>query len=340
MAKNDSLSAIQICEAARKNKFAPIYILMGEESYYIDLICDTILDTALTEEEKDFNLSVFYGLDADVRTVIATCKRFPIGSERQVVVVKEAQLMGEIDMLQHYVSHFLPSTVLVICNKNGNIKAPETIKLAKASADVVVFESKKINENGVVPLIKEYVTAKNLRIDQKSTSMLKDFIGTDVARLFGEVDKLSIILPKNAEITAEIIEKHIGISKDYNNFELENAIRTRNIEKAYSIVNYFANNPKSNPTVVTTAVIFSFFSNLMLIHMSKDKSEAGLMKQIETKSQYRVRIFMEACRIYSPSSCFACIGYIRDFDRKSKGITSRQNEYELLRELIFKIIRS
>lgn len=340
MAKNEALTSSQICNAAKKKKFVPIYLLMGEESYYIDHITDAILENALSEEEKDFNLSIFYGLDADVKNVIATCKRYPVMSEYQVVIVKEAQLMADIDTLQHYVNNPLKSTILIVCNKNGNIKAPETLKLSKASDDVLIFESKKLNENNIGSVITDFVAEKELKISSKSVAMLKDFIGTDLSRLFGEITKLSLILQKNAEITPEIIERNIGISKDYNNFELENAIRNKDAVKALTIIEYFEKNPKSNPLVMTVAVLFSFFSNMMLILTSKDRTEAGLMKQIETKSAYRVKLYLEATRYYSAASCFASIGYLREFDTRSKGINSRQNEYQLLRELIFKILQS
>lgn len=340
MPKNESLSAIQICNAAKKKKFLPIYILMGEESYYIDLIAETIIENALTEDEKDFNLTTFYGLDADVKVVISASKRFPVMSERQVIIVREAQMMDNIDLLQHYISHPLKSTILIICNKNGKIKATETLKLAKNSEDVVIFESNKITERTIIPLINDYVEEKGLTVSTKAASMLKDFIGTDIARLFGEIDKLSIIMDKEKEITPELIERHIGISKDYNNFELENAVKERNYAKAMTIVDYFQKNPKNNPTVLTTSILFSLFSNLLLIHTCKDKSEAGLMKQIDTKSAYRVKMLASSARTYSATSCFASIGFLREFDKKSKGIDSRQDQYELMKELIFKIINS
>ena len=340
MAKNESLTASQICKAAKNKKFVPIYILMGEESYYIDYISDIIMENALTEDERDFNLTIFYGLDSDVKNVISTCKRFPVMSERQVIIVKEAQMMTDIDMLQHYVSRPLNSTILIICNKNGNLKATETMKIAKSSDDVVIFESKKVTEKTISPLINDYILEKGFKASPKSVSMLKDFIGTDLSRLFGEIDKLAIILEKGTEITPEVIERNIGISKDYNNFELESALRERNFAKAMTIVNYFEKNPKSNPTVLTTSILFNLFSTLLLMHTSKDKSEAGLMKQIEAKSPWRVKMLSDGLRNYSASSCFISIGYIREFDTKSKGVNSRQNEYDLLKELIFKITHS
>lgn len=338
MAKKEALSAIQISTEVRKNHFSPIYVLMGEESYYIDYLSELILNRVLTEDERDFNLTIFYGLDSDVKNVISACKRYPVMSQYQVILVREAQMMKDLDMLQHYATQPLKSTILILCNKEGNMKAPEFLKMAKTSDDIVIFESKKITEANAGKIILDYVTEKGCTINTKAISMLKDFIGTDVARLFGEINKLTILLADSKEITPELIEKNIGISKDYNNFELENALREKNAIKAMKIIDYFEKNPKNNPTVLTTSIIFSFFSNLLLVHTSKDKSEHGLMEQLDSKSPYRVKIFMEATRYYSASGCVATIEYLREFDTKSKGINSRQNEYALLKELIYKIL--
>lgn len=338
--KQDKLSYIQIANDIKKGIFAPIYVLMGEESYYIDTLSEMIVDKALTDDEKEFNLTVAYGMDTDIQGLISTCKRYPAMSKYQVVVLREAQNCDNIDMLQYYAQKPLSSTILIICNKHSNIKAPEFLKALKANDSGVIFESKKISENSVGQIILDYVTAKGLNIDAKSTAMLKDFVGTDLGRLFGEVDKLSILIGKGGKITPEIIEHNIGISKDFNNFELEDAIRHKNALKANQIINYFENNPKNNPTVLTLGILFSFFSNLLLTRTSKDKSENGIMAQLETKSSYRARIFIEASRLYSTASCVNIIGYLREFDTKSKGIGSRQNEYQLLRELIYKILHS
>ncbi len=340
MAKKEALSATDICKAAKNKRFLPIYVLMGEESYYIDKICSTVLEYALNEDERDFNLTIFYGLETDVKDVISACKRYPAMSEYQVVILKEAQMMDNADMLQYYVRQPLKSTILIICNKNGNLKAPEFMKLAKASDDVVIYESKKITDNNIGKLIVDYCAELGLTINGKAVSMLKDYVGTDLVRLFSEVDKLSLVIKGSKDVTPELIERNIGISKDYNNFELENALRERNVGKSMKIIDYFQKNPRKNPTVLTTGLLFSFFSNLMLVHTAKNRSEQGLMEQLDSKSPYRVKIFVEACRVYSAASCFAAIGYLREFDTKSKGIGSKQNEYDLLRELIFKILNS
>lgn len=338
MAKKETLTALQISTEVKKKHFSPIYVLMGEEAYYIDYISELILNGALTEDERDFNFTLFYGLDSDVRDVISACKRYPAMSQYQVIMVREVQMMKEIDMLQHYVSQPLKSTILILCCKGGNLKAPEFTKLAKASNDVVFFESKKLKEYNIERVILDYVTEKDCTITQKAISMLKDYIGTDIARLFGEINKLTILLSNTKEITPDLIEKNIGISKDYNNFELETAIRERNALKAFKIIDYYEKNPKSNPTVLSNGLLFSFFSNLLLVHTCKDRSERGLLEQLDSKSAYRVNVFKEATKVYSAAGCVSIIGFIRDFDIKSKGMGSRQNEFGLLKELIYKIL--
>ncbi|MFI3240852.1 MAG: DNA polymerase III subunit delta [Bacteroidales bacterium] len=342
MAKKETLTAAEITRDINKSIFKPIYILQGEESFYIDNISELILEKALTEDEKDFNLSIFYGLDSDVRDIINACKRYPLMAQHQVVMIREAQLLKEIDLLQHYVKQPLHSTILVICNKGGNLKATETLKLAKASNDVIIFESKKVTDANVAKVINDYVKECKCTIGAKALSMLKDYIGTDISRITGEIDKLVLILNQNnqSEITAELIERNIGISKDFNNFEFEQALREKNMLRAMRIIDYFQKNPKNNPTVVTISLLFSFFSSVLLVHTCKDRSESGLMAQLETRSAYRARIFAEATRKYSALACIKIISYIREFDTKSKGINSRQNEYDLLRELTFKILNS
>ena len=339
--KKETLSYIEICNSIAKCEFSPIYVLAGEESYYIDQIEDMIVSKALTNDEKAFNLTIAYGLDTEARTIINACKRYPVMSNYQVIVLREAQNCKELEKLSEYAEKPLESTILIVCHKHSNIKASEFTKTLKAKGTGIIFESKKINENSVGQIITDYVTSKGAKIDSKSTSMLKDFVGTDLARIFGEVDKLLLLLSGyNKQITPEIIERNIGISKDFNNFELENAIRVKNALKANQIINYFEKNPKNNPPVLTVAVLFSFFSSLLLARTAKVKTEQGIMDAIGTKSPYRAKIFTDAMKYYSTAGCVNIIGYLREFDTKSKGINSRQNEYQLLRELIYKILHS
>ena len=339
--KKETLSYIEICNDIAKGVFAPIYVLMGEESFYIDQIENMIVSKALSNDEKAFNLTIAYGLDTDIHTIINSCRRYPVMSNYQVVILREAQNSNDIDLLSKYAEKPLDSTILIICHKHSNLKAGELTKTIKAKNTGIIFESKKINENNVGQIITDYVNSKNAKIDTKATAMLKDFVGTDLARIFGEVDKLHLILPpNNKHITPEIIERNIGISKDFNNFELENAIRVKNALKANQIINYFEKNPKNNPPVVTVAILFSFFSSLLLARTAKVKTEQGIMDAIGTKSAYRAKIFIEAMKYYSTAGCVNIIGYLREFDTKSKGINSRQDQYQLLRELIYKILHS
>ncbi len=336
-AKKGTLSYLQIVNNIKRGVFAPIYVLMGEESFYIDKLQKMIEENALSEDERDFNLSVFYGTDCDMHDVVNTCRRYPAMSRYQVVILKEAQNASDLDLLKHYVQKPLASTILVVCNKGGNIKAQGLMAALQAGKSGIVFESNKLREQDVASVIKNYVHDSGGKIDEKSVAMMKDFVGTDVSRLIGELDKLLLLVGKNGNIVPDVIERNIGISKDFNNFELENAVRTRNVAKAFMIIDYFERNPKRNPTVLTVSVLFSFFSNLLLANTARDKSEQGVMSQLETKSPYRARIFIDAMRCYNTAGCVRIISYLREFDAKSKGIGSRQNEYELLRELLYKI---
>ena len=264
MAKKDTNQHLAILQDIRNKVFKPVYLLMGEESYYIDLICETIIENALKDSERDFNQTILYGADIDdFAIVVNAAKRFPMMAERQLIVVKEAQNIKGVDNLLYYLQKPLMSTILVICHKNGSLKNKKVV--AGIEKIGVVYESKKLYDNQLPAFINNYVVAKKLSIDPKAASMMADFVGNDLSRLSSELDKLSISLPEGSlRITPEIVERNVGISKDFNNYELLNAIITRNILKATQIIQYFEQNPKNNPLVVTISVLFNFFSNLML----------------------------------------------------------------------------
>ena len=264
MAKKDTNQHLAILQDIRNKVFKPVYLLMGEESYYIDLICETIIENALKDSERDFNQTILYGADIDdFAIVVNAAKRFPMMAERQLIVVKEAQNIKGVDNLLYYLQKPLMSTILVICHKNGSLKNKKVV--AGIEKIGVVYESKKLYDNQLPAFINNYVVAKKLSIDPKAASMMADFVGNDLSRLSNELDKLSISLPEGSlRITPEIVERNVGISKDFNNYELLNAIITRNILKATQIIQYFEQNPKNNPLVVTISVLFNFFSNLML----------------------------------------------------------------------------
>lgn len=328
-----------ILRELRSKQYRPIYYLMGEEAYYIDLISDYIMDNVLTDTEKEFNLSVVYGADVDIATVINAAKRYPMMSEHQVVIVKEAQSIRNIDELSYYLQKPLRSTILVMCHKHGVLDRRK--KLAAEIEKVgILFESKKLKETQLPAFITSYMKRKEVDLEPKATSMLADFVGTDLSRLTGELEKLIITLPKGqTRVTPEQIERNIGISKDYNNFELRSALVERNVLKANQIINYFEKNPKTNPLQMTLSLLFGFYSNLMLAYYAPEKSEQGIASFLGLKSPWQAREYQTAMKRYSGVKTMQIIGEIRYTDAKSKGIgNSSLADSELLRELIFKIL--
>ena len=254
----------EIVRNLKNEVYSPIYFLMGEEDYYIDRISDYLVNHALTETEKEFNLTVLYGADTDIATVINAAKRYPMMSKYQVVVVKEAQHLRNIEELTYYLQKPLASTILVFCYKHGALDRRKkiTAEIEKAG---VLFESKKLKEAQLPGFISSYLKRKQVEIEPKASEMMAEFVGADLNRMAGELEKLIITLPAGQKrITPELIERNIGISKDYNNFELRNALIAKDVLKANQIVKYFEENPKNNPLQVTLAVLFNFFSNLIL----------------------------------------------------------------------------
>ena len=253
-----------IMSELKSGVYKPVYYLMGEEGYFTDRITSYIIENALTEVERDFNLTVFYGLDTDIDTIVTAAKRFPMMAERQVIVVKEAQMLKNLDALQFYLQAPQPTTVLVFAHKNGSIDKRKKVA-SELERSGVVLDSKKMREDQLPAFINSYLREKQLTADNKSVLMMKESVGADLSRLAGEIDKLAIALPVGSvNITPELVEEHIGISKEYNNFELQNALVNKDILKANKIINYFAQNPKKNPIQMTLALLFGFFSNVMM----------------------------------------------------------------------------
>ena len=338
MAKQE-LSCDDILKELRAKQYRPIYYLMGEESYYIDLIADYITDNVLSETEKEFNLTVVYGADVDIATVINAAKRYPMMSEYQVVIVKEAQAIRNMEELSFYLQKPLNSTILVICHKHGTLD-----KRKKLAAEVekvgILFESKKIKDSQLPAFINSYMKRKGIDMEPKASAMLADFVGTDLSRLTGELEKLIITLPAGQKrVTPEQIEKNIGISKDYNNFELRSALVEKDILKANKIIKYFVENPKTNPIQMTLSLLFNFYSNLMLSYYSPEKTEQGIASWLGLKSPWAARDYLTAMRRYNGVKTMQIIGEIRYADAKSKGISNASmSDGDILRELVFKIL--
>lgn len=323
-----------------KNKiYSPVYFLMGEEDYYIDRISDYIMDTVLTETEKEFNLTLLYGSDTDIVSIINAARRYPMISKYQVVIVREAQNLKNLDELIHYLQKPMSSTILVMCYKHGTLDRRKkiTAELEKAG---VLFESKKLKDTQLPGFISSYLKRKQVEIEPKASEMMAEFVGTDLNRMAGELEKLIITLPAGQKrITAEQIERNIGISKDYNNFELRNVLIEKDVFKANQIVKYFEDNPKNNPLQVTLAVLFNFFSNLMLAYYAPDKSDQGIASQLGLRSPWQAKDYMAGMRKYTGVKVMQIIGAIRTCDAKSKGIDNPSTpDGELLRELVYFIL--
>lgn len=327
-----------ILKELRAKQYHPVYYLMGEESYYIDLIANYIANNILTETEKEFNLTVVYGGDTDIASIINAAKRYPMMSEHQVIIVKEAQSVRNMEELSYYLQKPLTSTILVLCHKHGVLDRRKKLA-AEIEKNGVLFESKKIKENQLPAFITSYMKRKGFDMDPKAISMLTDFVGTDLSRLTGELEKLIITNPKNqTRITPEQIELNIGVSKDYNNFELRSAIIERDILKANKIVKYFEENPKTNPIQMTLSLLFGFFSNLMLAYYAPEKTEQGIAAFLGLKTPWQSREYLMAMKRYSGIKTMQIIGEIRAADAQSKGIgNSSLSNGDILRELIFKI---
>ena len=338
MAKQE-ITCDDILKELRAKQYRPVYYLMGEEPYYIDLIADYITDNILTETEKEFNLTVVYGADVDIATVINAAKRYPMMSEHQVVVVKEAQNIRNMEELSYYLQKPLLSTILVICHKHGVLDR-RTKLAAEIEKTGVLFESKKVKDAQLPAFITSYMKRKGIDVEPKATAMLADFVGADLSRLTGELEKLIITLPKgHTRVTPEQIEKNIGISKDYNNFELRSALVEKDVLKANKIIKYFEENPKTNPIQMTLSLLFGFFSNLMLAYYAPEKSEQGIANMLGLRTPWQAKDYLAAMRRYNGVKTMQIIGEIRYADAKSKGVGNPSlSDGDILRELVFKIL--
>lgn len=329
----------EIARDLKNRIYKPVYYLMGEETYYIDKISEYIAQTVLTDEEKEFNLTVMYGADTEVATIINAAKRYPMMSEYQVVIVKEAQSVKKMEELSFYLQKPLQSTILVLCHKHGTIDRRK--KLAAEIEKVgVLFESKKIKDAQLPGFIASYLKRKSVDIEPKASEMMAEFVGTDLSRMAGELEKLVITLPQGTRrVTPEHIEKNIGISKDYNVYELRAALVAKDVLKANTIIHFFAQNPKANPIQQTLGGLFGFFSNLMLAYYAPEKTEQGIAAQLGLRSTWQAREYITAMRNYSGVKVMQIIGEIRYCDARSKGVgNSSLSDADLLRELIYKIL--
>ena len=328
---------IQITKDIKAGNIKPIYFFMGEEPYYIDKLTDFIQDNVLQEHERDFNQTIIYGRDTTIEEVISSAKRYPMMADKQVVIVREAQELSRyIEKLEGYVENPQPTTVLVFAYKYKTLdKRKKTFKLLEKLG--VVYESKKLYDNQVGDWIKRVLSGQGYAIEPKATAILVEFLGTDLSNINNEFDKLKIILPKGHPITPKYIEENIGFSKDFNNFELRSALGEKNQLKSYQIVEYFVQNPKDNPIIVTTGMVFGFFSQLLQYHGLKDKSKFNVAKELKI-NPFFVKDYELAARNYPMRKVSAIIGTLRDIDVKSKGVGAvSMTHHDLLKEMLLNI---
>ena len=327
----------QILSEIHKKNFAPVYFLTGDEPYFIDMISDTIENEALDEADRAFNQIVVYGRDVDVETIANHARSFPMMGDRMVVIVKEAQDVKNLENFEPYLDTIPDTTLLVFVYKYKKFDKRKALA-KKIDKKGVWFESKALRDYNIPGWIQSYLKGEGYSITPKATQMLADFLGTDLHKIANELKKLIITLPKNKSIDDADVERNIGISKDYNVFELQNAIGSRDVLKANRIVNYFGDNGKDNPLLVTAINLYSFFTKVMKLHCTQDKSQGNLATVLGV-NPYFVKDYQLAARNYPPQTCIRNISILREFDMKSKGYESGDvSEKDLYREMIFKLM--
>lgn len=327
-------------QSLKKKEYRPVYFLHGEESYFIDAISDTIEMNVLNESEKAFNQTIFYGKDTDYLTVLDVARRYPMMAERQVVIIKEAQDMKTLKELQGYVEKPLDSTLLVICHKNGKYNLNS--KFGKAIQEKgVVVDAKRLYDNQVPDWIQDYLKARKIRIKQDAANLIAEYLGTDLSKVVNELDKLIINQNKDIEVDLHTVEQTIGISKDYNIFELQKALGERNILKANRIVNYFAANPRRNPLPVVIGSLYTFFSKVYLLSFVLQQQEKEQLAALELRSAYFLKDYREAARFFTRPRAEQALALLREYDLKSKGVdynSTGKPEGDLLKELVWKLL--
>lgn len=330
----------EVVESIRKKEYLPIYLLMGEESYYIDRISDYIADNVLTKDEQDFNLQVIYCThDTNVGDIVNSARRYPMMAEHQVVIVKEAQNLLNFEDLALYAQKPQPSTILVICYKNGSVDRRKKV-LAAIERVGMVFESPKLKEGMLPQFISDYLKRKGLAIDPPAALVIAESVGSDLNRIASELDKLTLAVPEGQGcINADLVEEHIGISKEFNMWELRNAVVAKDVVKANKILFHLEQNPKTNSPIAVVAMLFNFFAQVMQAFYSPDKSEQGMMRHLELRQPWQLRDFNTAMRNYNAIKTMQIIGKLRETDAKLKGIEmGNMTDEDVMHELLYFIL--
>lgn len=337
MAEKNSISFENLLSDLRNQIYHPVYLLHGEESYFIDAVSDFIEQHVLSDSEKEFNQTIAYGKDSNVFTLMSYAKRFPMMANYQVLIVKEAQDLDKIEEFQRYVENPLASTILVLCYKYNKFDRRKT--LYKAIEKIgVPFESAKLYDNKVPDWINDYLRHRKYSITPKAAALLTEFLGADLGKIVNEIQKLLINIPAGAEINEEYVEKNIGISKDFNVFELQKALARKDVAKANQIIFYFGANPRENPLVKIIPILYSYFSKVLTYHYLTDKSKNSVASALSV-NPFFVADYQQAARSFPIGKLITVISYLREYDVKAKGVDNASaNDGELMKELIFKIL--
>lgn len=328
----------KILDDLKKGEIAPVYLLGGEESYFIDKVSDHIEKNLLDESEVSFNLDIFYGMEVDPAKVLAICREFPMMSERRVVIIKEAQKVQDLELFDEYMLNPSPSTVLVIAKKGKTFDQRKKVYNPKNNPKVVAINTKKIPEYKLADWIQSYTKSEGYTIDFQNAQILSDHLGSDLSKIVKELEKLFISIKPGRPITAIEIERNIGISKDFNVFELQKSIGQKNFEKAFQIAIYFGENPKAHPIQMTVAALNTYFTKLMLFYYSNDRSDKGLSTAMGIQPFF-LKEYKEAARNYPAKKVVNIIGILREYDLKSKGFEAGSSgNIEWHKEMLFKIM--
>lgn len=336
----ETLTYSTLMRQIQAGRLSPVYILFGEEGFYIDELVKQF-EQVLSPEERDFNQYILYASDTSADTVIDTCRRYPMMSDRQVVILKEVQTQPAeyMNRLSLYFENPNPTTLLVVVFRGERLKGKNVADAIKKGG-CVTFESRRLTDYNIGAVLQELIRECGMNVDAKALEMLKEYVGTDLSRLYNEIGKLGLVLPKGAMITPEVVERNIGVSKDYNSFEFTAAVARKDMARAIKINSFFRRDPKNKPTMGIVPNLFNLFVNLLIVYYTPDKSDRGLMSALGFKSPYQLKDVKAAMQNYSAWQCIEIIGEIRRFDAMSKGNGSRMDQYDLLDSLLFRIFNA
>ncbi|MBR4919368.1 MAG: DNA polymerase III subunit delta [Bacteroidales bacterium] len=320
----------------KSRQFKPVYLLMGEEPFYIDRICRFFENKVIEEADRDFNQVVLYGKDTSSAEIVANAKEFPFGSQYKLVIVKEAKDLKDIDQLKSYVENPAESSILVICYKYGKLKATQYKAYEKKG---VVFESVGIKDWNLPEWVQKTASAFKFQLDAQTANILTEHIGNDLSRIFNEFEKLKVILPPGSSITPDVVEQYIGISKEYNIFELQEALGSRNAQKTYKIIHNFTQHLKENPNIKTILMLYNFYHKMLMYHLSPDKSNEALRAIYGNLPPMIMSKNVRYAQSHTIAQLTNIISVLREYDVKSKGVDSNSEEGELLKEMIYKILQ-